>query len=190
MCSSDLALLVLTTDGRRLARWTIHHDRPSVREESFFAPAATSWWTRDATSIVSVSKSVAVWRGLERPSSDALDRARAKLPLRVVNGQLEVVRTGRLRGHAVRASKNIAAGTAQLEIRTPPEVGVGGLEWRGFQARAITVQATTDDDGMFDIAKLAPGTYKVTIAPADGAAWSKDVYVEADRPTEVDVQAP
>ena len=156
------ALVINARDGRVLARWSIDHAAPTVTQTGFIPPTANIWWSPDASTVVALSESLAVWRARDPSTPDELARKKRKVPWQIVDGRVEPIR-GRLRGRVTRAAAPVAGLALHAEIRKLPFIAGGEYSWELAKSQVSVHTATTAADGRFELGNLPAGEYALVI---------------------------
>jgi WD40 repeat protein len=158
----DAVLVLDARQGRLLARWPIAHAAPALSEAGFRAPTATASWSPDGSTIVARSARLSVWNASTELPGDLSRLVARNVPWIVEGGRLVPARA-HLTGHVVRAGAPVAGCTVKLEYRRPPGLG-GDVSWEHEQSKQeMLPPLVADDTGTFEIGRLAPGYYTVTV---------------------------
>jgi hypothetical protein len=166
-------------DGRVLAEWPIQHAAPIVSQDGFRVPASAAWWSASGTTMVTSSAvNTAVWKtGTEEAESFA--KVMRRVPWRIRNGRLDLLRTGRLRGQILRDDQPLVDAEVSIEIRTAPDIGSAKITWELMRMTYTTRTARSTTDGRFVLPRLVPGVYtmRVKTGPLDRTF---EAFVSAD----------
>ena len=184
-----VAVIVLNVvGGRRLARWSIANDSPTITQEGFDAPRATVSWSRDGKSIVCVSTRLAVWSaGVALPENLAQLVGR-NVPWKVDNGRL-VPALAQRHGRVLRGEVPVANAKIVLVYRKPPDLGSEPTTWQSTTVELQQIELDhTDPAGRFGRAGLAPGEYTIEVQAPGAAMHAEDVRVSVeDEAVDIDV---
>ena len=181
----QVALVIDAATARVLARWPIAHAPPSWSQTGFRAPQSTVAWSHDSANVITRASGITVWRAVGR--AESLASVMRRVPWRIVNGRAVALRDRTLRGRVVRAGRPVPHAHVAVEIRISPDVGLAELTWDSVHTRFATHTLTTDDDGHFELANVAPGAYRVAVT-SDATTRTFDAYVAADLDDETDQQ--
>ena len=176
-------VVVLSADGRVLARTPIAHPAPQVSQTGFQPPSARAWWSPAGDAIISQAISVVV-----RPARTEIDARRlaslvaTTVPWKVVRGRLVWIDKVALRGAVRHAGRPVAGATIALELRHPAQRGADPVDYDTMTMTVEHARAITDEEGGFELPALVPpGRYTIT-ATAQGVTRTleADVGIESD----------
>jgi eukaryotic-like serine/threonine-protein kinase len=175
--------IVNARTGLPLMRWAIAHDPPDVSFTGFTAAVARATWTPDGTAVIALSTEVAVWPARHGLDDDKLASiVRKRVPWKVENGELRLVRHAHLAGVITRHGQPLSGARIQVGIRTVL-TGASELDYATAKTQFETRTATSNEDGTFDLPGLIPGEYSVTV---DGEEHVVTVGID-DREIDIDL---